>query len=387
MTYHEILNVILVHRNKILKVTILTMFFLFLILYFIYPVTFNSQATILPPESKSQMGSLSGLLGGGQDLSGLLSGSFSNANSQLYREILKSRTASEYVVRKHNLVKYFDKKNEIEAVQELSGRVNIVINKEGIITLSVDLNTTIFPMMFDEIDSVKNFSATLSNSFIEALDKINREKLSSKAKRAREYIEGQLVKTRMQLDSVETALMNFQEKNKTVALPEQVSAAIETAAQIKSEIMKTEINIGLLTVNLSDDNKELQALRKKHQQLQAQYNRMELGNQDYLLAFKEVPELGKELATLLREIKIQNEVYILLQQQYYKEKIQENRDLPTVEVLDTAIPPQRKSSPKVVMSTIAGGIFTFLLMSLLIVFSERKTYLYKQTNNSENKIV
>ena len=291
------------------------------------------------------------------------------------------------MVRKHNLVKYFDKKNEIEAVKELSGRVNIVINKEGIITLSVDLKTTIFPMMFDEIDSVKNFSATLSNSFIEALDKINREKLSSKAKRAREYIEGQLVKTRMQLDSVETALMNFQEKNKTVALPEQVSAAIETAAQIKSEIMKTEINIGLLTVNLSDDNKELQALRKKHQQLQAQYNRMELGNQDYLLAFKEVPELGKELATLLREIKIQNEVYILLQQQYYKEKIQENRDLPTVEVLDTAIPPQRKSSPKVVMSTIAGGIFTFLLMSLLIVFSERKTYLYKQTNNSENKIV
>ena len=386
MTYHEILNVILVHRNKILKVTILTMFFLFLILYFIYPVTFNSQTTILPPESKSQMGSLSSLIGG-QDLSGLLSGSFTNANSQLYREIIKSRTASEYVVRKHNLVKYFDKKNEIEAVQELSGRVNIVINKEGIITLSVDLNTTIFPMMFDEIDSVKNFSATLSNSFIEALDKINREKLSSKAKRAREYIEGQLVKTRMQLDSVETALMNFQEKNKTVALPEQVSAAIETAAQIKSEIMKTEINIGLLTINLSDDNKELQALRKKHQQLQAQYNRMELGNQDYLLAFKEVPELGKELATLLREIKIQNEVYILLQQQYYKEKIQENRDLPTVEVLDTAIPPQRKSSPKVVMSTIAGGIFTFLLMSLLIVFSERKTYLYKQTNNSENKIV
>ena len=79
MTYHEILNVILVHRNKILKVTILTMFFLFLILYFIYPVTFNSQTTILPPESKSQMGSLSSLIGG-QDLSGLLSGSFTNAN-------------------------------------------------------------------------------------------------------------------------------------------------------------------------------------------------------------------------------------------------------------------------------------------------------------------
>ena len=51
---------------------------------------------------------------------------------------------------------------------------------------------------------------------------------------------------------------------------------------------------------------------------------MEMGSQDYLVSFKEVPQLGRELASLLREIKIQNEVYLLLQQQYYKEKIQEH---------------------------------------------------------------
>jgi tyrosine-protein kinase Etk/Wzc len=384
MTYHEILNIIIFNRNKILKVTILSSVFLFLILYFIYPLTYTAPATILPPENKNQVGSLSSLLGG-QDLSGLLTGGFTNANSQLFMEILKSRSVAEYVVRKHNLVDYFGVDNEYQATKKLTDRLNININKEGILTVSVDVSTTLLPMLFDDPDTIRNFSAALTNSYIEALDKINREKLSSKAKRAREYIEGELLKTRIQLDSVEIALMNFQEKNKTVALPEQINATIDAAAKIKSEIMKTEIEIGYLRSNLRDDSKEILALRTKLAQLQDQYNKMELGNQDYLLAFREVPELGKELATLLREVKIQNEVYVLLQQQYYKERIQENRDLPTVEVLDKAIPPLRKSSPKTVFSTITGGIFVFLLMSFVVIISERKTYLYSNSKKTEGE--
>lgn len=382
MNYHELLNIILTNSRKIIKVTILSTVFIFIILYFIYPITFNAPATILPPENKSQMGSLGSLLGM-QDLSGLLTGGLTSANSQLFVEILKSRSASEYVVRKHNLTEYFDKNNELEAVNELKSRLNININKEGIITLSVDVTTSLIPLLFDDADTVKKFSATITNSFVEALDKINREKLSSKARRTREYIEGELIKTRKQLDSVEVALVNFQEKNKTVALPEQINAAIEAAAKIKSEIMKTEIEIGYLRSNLREDSKEMQSLRKKLEQLQDQYSRMEMGNQDYLLAFREVPELGKELATLFREVKIQNEVYMLLQQQYYKERIQENKDLPTVEVLDAAIPPLRKSSPKTVLSTIAGGIFVFLLMSFIVIISERKTYFYKNLKSKE----
>jgi uncharacterized protein involved in exopolysaccharide biosynthesis len=181
--------------------------------------------------------------------------------------------------------------------------------------------------------------------------------------------------------------MNFQQRNKTVALPEQVSAAIDAAAKLKSEIVKTEIELSLLHSNLREDNKALIAMKNKLDELKHQYNKMELGSQDYLLAFSEVPELGKLLATLLREVKIQNEVYTLLQQQYYKEKIQENRDIPTVEVLDEAIPPLKKDSPRVVFSTIAGGVFVFILMSFIIVLSERKIYLYKNSTKEEGNYV
>ena len=293
-------------------------------------------------------------------------------------QILKSRTAALYVVRKLNLKDYYGLETEIEAANHLNEQLNILITKEGIIKLNVDVTSSLIPWLLDDKDSLKRFAAVLSNSYIEALDSINKAKLSSKAKRARKYIESQLIKTKAVLDSVELRLMRFQDENKTISLPEQISAAINAAAKLKTEIIQTEIELGFLETNLREDNQALLALRNKLTELREQYNKMQLGSKDYLLAFSDVPELGKELSDLLRDVKIQNEVYLLLQQQYYKEKIQENRDIPTVEILDEAIPPLRKSSPKVIFSTVVGSIFIFLIFSLFVVVKEKKIVLLQK---------
>jgi len=152
----------------------------------------------------------------------------------------------------------------------------------------------------------------------------------------------------------------------------EIDFTIDAAAKLKAEIVQTEIELGFLETNLRNDNQTLIALRNRLKELKKQYEKMQLGSQDYLLAFRDVPELGKELSDLLRDVKIQNEVYLLLQQQYYKEKIQENRDIPTVEILDEAIPPLRASSPRVFFSTIVGGIFIFLFLCLIVVVKEKK---------------
>ncbi len=380
MSFHDIINTIIYNRKIILKVTILTAVLLFLVLLLIYPFSYEAPVTILPPEKNDQAGSLSSILGG-ENLSSLLTGGLSTANSQLFMEILKSRSASLYVVRKHNLVDFYDSENEIEAAKELNKSLNINLSKEGIITLGVKISTGLFPLFSSERDSIRKLSAEISNSFVEALDKINREKLSSKAKRARIYIESQIVETKRLLDSAEYALMQFQKKNKAVSLPEQVKAAIEAAANLKADIIKGEIELGLLEPNLKEDSKLLLTLKSRLQELRNQYSKMEMGNQDYLVAFKDVPEIGRELAQLFREVKVQNEVYFLLEQQYFKEKIQENRDLPTVEVLDEAIPPLRPVSPRLILTTILGGILTFLIMAIFIIINEQKILNYKSNKS------
>lgn len=377
MSYHEIINTILFYHKPILKTSFIFALAFFLFMLFVYPLSFNSIVTILPPEKNNQVAGLSGLLGG-DNLSNLVTTGGSSANSQLFMEMLKSRSAALYVVQKNNLTDFYKSKNEVEAAAKLSDKLNLDLSKEGIITLSVNVSTSLFPLFTSESDSIRRLSAKLSNSFVEALDKINREKLSSKAKKARIYIESQLQQTRVLLDSAENALMLFQKRNKAVSLPEQVQAAIDAAVNLKSEIIKTEIELGLLEPNLQSDSKTLTSLRTKLNELRSQYSKMEMGNQDYLVAFKDVPELGRELASLVREVKIQTEVYMLLQQQYFRERIQENRDLPTVEVLDSAIPPLKASSPRIIFSTLIGTILVFIFVSLLFILQEMKIHIFKK---------
>lgn len=169
--------------------------------------------SILPPENQEGLGGFGSLLSGG-DFSSLLTGGMSSATSQLYVEILKSRTAALYVVDKLNLTRLFNSDDRIDAAKELSEKLNTDISKEGIVTLNVDVKSTLFPMIFSDSDSLKNLAALISNTYIEALDSVNNEKLSSKAKSARIYIEEQISQTKVLLDSAETKLMEFQKRIK-----------------------------------------------------------------------------------------------------------------------------------------------------------------------------
>lgn len=358
MSWHEILNVILFNIKTILKITILSTFFLFLILWLIYPRTYRADVSVMPPEKQEGFGGISSLLSGG-NFSSILTGGMATATSQLYVEILKSRSAALYVVDKLNLTKLYDADDRIEAAEKLLDRLHTDISKEGIITLNVDVKSTLVPMLFSDEDSLKELSARISNTYIAALDSINKEKLSSKAKSARQYIQEQIVQTKALLDSAETALMEFQSKNKAIAMTDQIKAAIEGSAQLKTEIIKTEIELGLIKTDAGESNRLYTSLNKKLQELREQYSNFENGSADYLLAFKDVPVLGKKLAGLYREVRIQNEVYVLLQQQYYQEKIQENKDIPTIQILDEAIPPKKKSEPKTVFSSLIGMFFIF----------------------------
>ena len=369
MTIQKIIQIIVTRRKQLLVYPASVCGLLYVLLSFVYPVSYFSEVSILPPDT-GQPTSLGSLLAG-QDLSSLITGGASNANSQLYMEELKSRSAGVYVVRKNSLVRFYNVKNEIVAYNKLLSNLEIELTKEGIIKLHVVVTSTLLPDIFDNKYALKKLAADISNSYVEALDVINRKKIASKAKKAREYIESQLKITKTSMDSAEAKLAAFQKSNKTIALPEQVKAAIESASQLKTEIVKTEIDINMAQSNMSADNKSLQALKEKLQSLKSEYNKMEMNNQDYLLAFNNVPDIGKQLAVLMRDVKIQNEIFTMLQQQYYKEKIQENRDIPTVEVLDEAIPPLNAFAPRTVFSSLLGAVTVFLLMLLGYIISEK----------------
>ena len=85
------------------------------------------------------------------------------------------------------------------------------------------------------------------------------------------------------------------------------------------------------------------------------------------IPFAQVPELGLELARLMRDVKVQETVYTLLTQQLEQAKIAEARDTPTVQVLDKAVPADRKSKPIIRLNMAIAGI-TSLFVGIFLAF-------------------
>ncbi len=374
MDYQKIISVIKNNSKSIIKLSLILGVILFLILLFIYPVKYKAVTKVLPPE-QNELSGMNGLLLN-SDISGILNLGSSAGNSQLYAEIIRSRTAAEFVIEKLSLQKYLDEEDIQLASEKLLKNINVEVNKEGIISISAIAQTPLFSRFSSKNDSAKVLSANIANAFADALDQINRSKLNSRIRSSREYIEEQLAKTEYLLDSAETSLKKFQELNKAVSLPEQLSASIETASKLKSEIMLTEIQIRTLSNDLKENNPELNSLRNKLRQLNNQYSKIEQSEntKDYFVAFGTVPEIVRQLAILTREVKIHNEIYLLLQKQYYLEKIQENRNMPTVAVLDKALPPPRPAVPRLIFHTIAGFVAIFMFNVLFFIFKESKFY-------------
>jgi len=76
---------------------------------------------------------------------------------------------------------------------------------------------------------------------------------------------------------------------------------------------------------------------------------------------------------LTREVKIYNDVYIFLQKQYFKETLQENKTVNTVQVLDPAYTPYKTSGPRLIVNTFIFGLFMFLFMVFVNIYKEKKT--------------
>lgn len=368
MDYQEIIRTLKANLKRIILYSLLFTILIFIYFLLVAPVKYTSQAKILPPRGQ-QPGGLTNLLQG-SSINSFIDMGIPGANSELYGEMLKSRSAANYVVKECNLTDFFGEKDIQHASQVLEDKLNVEITKEGIIKLDLSLETPFFGRFSGKMDSVKIFSARVANTYIDALDKINREKINYKAKKTRQYIDEQIKSTKAKLDSAENRLKDFKERNNTISLPEQVEAAITNAAEIKSQITLAQIKLKTMLLNMEEDSKEIESVKKKINVLREKYNDLLKGkneDQDYIPYLDEIPKTSMQLAELTREVKIQNEVYLLLQKRYFKEKIEENKNVPTVDVLDEAIPPLKPSSPRLVFHTGLAGIFALCFFSLLVV--------------------
>lgn len=311
---------------------------------FLMPRYYEAKTTLLPASKSSSPLNLNAI----QPVLPLLGISQSDNQSEIFLQILKSRTVRERILDRFKLKERWGIQSDEKALRRLAAQTSMTNTREGMIILA-----------FEARDP--GLAADVARAYVEELDRVNREKNTSQAHFARLYIEGQLKDTEAELKEASRKLAEFRRAHKAIDLTEQLKAAIEQAAQLKGEIIAKEVQLGVLKRTMKPDNPRLRELQAEIAELQRQYRRLQFGGdaplaqrKEFYIAFSEAPEVALQLADLMREVKIKETVYELLNQQYYQAKIEEAKNTPTVQVLDEATVPEHKSRPRRLLFALTG---------------------------------
>ncbi|MCR4438659.1 MAG: Wzz/FepE/Etk N-terminal domain-containing protein [bacterium] len=334
-------------------------------LSFLMPRRYTAVTTLLPP-AELQQSALQGMLA---ELPSVpLSLPKATTPAALFVEILKSRSVREMVLlrtfatkkRQAPLQKLLHAKSLEGGLARLQRCTTVYPSEQGVITIKVEM-------------SEPQLAADVANAMVEALDRVNREKSVSRAKNSRVYIEQQLALTEQKLQEASQALAEFQQTHKAISLEEQTKAAIEGAGDLKGRIIAKQVELGTLRLTMRPDNPQVVMAQRELDEMQARYNALQFGedsasahNDEVYIPIAQLPEVARQLAALIREVKVQETVWELLNQQYYQAKIQEARDTPTVQQLDRAVPPERPSKPRRLLLMVVAGLVAGVLSMLWV---------------------
>ena len=353
-----------------------------LVVSLLMPKIYESTATLLPSLESKDGGGLGALLaataagGAAQSLGISLPGAPATP-TDIFVAMLKSRIMADEVIKRFNLMDLYEAKTMQETRKALEGDTRITVAKEKVIKITVEAKSP--PL-----------AADIANFYVSNLDRLNRTLNVSKAGQNRAFIERRLTETQVNLVKAEEALKNFQTHNKTVAVEAQSKAMIEAAATIQGQIMAQEVQLQVMSAYLSPDNPELSRVHSSIEELKKQLYLLESGRGGKGMlpgdrlhpAMVTVPGLALDYGRLMREVKVQETLYSLLTSQNEQAKIAEARDTPTVQVLDPAIPAEKKSKPSIRLNMLIAGVLALFLGIFLAFFLE---YLERMKREVEEK--
>jgi uncharacterized protein involved in exopolysaccharide biosynthesis len=352
----------------------------------LWPKSYRATATLLPPERRMDNplfvpGSVEGL---GAGLRGITLRHVATP-TDVFVAILRSRTVLDSLVERHHLREEYKVKSLEKAAKKLAKNMNVKTTQDGMITIGM-------------VASSAAKAADLANGSIEQLDLVNRNLATQEAAAIRGFIEKELDESRLRLTAAEDTMRAFQEKYGAVEVTEQARAVITAAAQIRAKILTAEVELGVLRRTRDESHPDVQNARAVLNELRARLQEIEgeapveakpsdapgtkTGDtgkakappRDVFPPLSRVPALGFQYGRLLREVKTEEAVVALLTEQYHWARIEEKRSLPTVRVLDRAVPPERRYRPRrtlMVASIVAAALALAVMAAYALEIADR----------------
>ncbi len=323
---------------------------------------YTATASIMPPQQ--QQSTASALLG---QLGSIAASAGSNLGlktpADLYIGILGSRTVADHLVQTFNLRQLYDEPTVSDARKVLAKRSSFSAGRDPLIRISVE-------------DRDPKRAAALANAYVEELYKQNSRLALTESAQRRLFFERQVEAQKKTLADAEVALKATQERTGVLQVNSQVESAILSMARLRAEIASREVALSSLEKAATPQNPEmvrqqveLAALRGQLRKLEASGDTRRPG--DPMILTSQVPKAGLEYVRALRDLKYNETLFELLSKQYEAARIDEAKDAPVIQVVDTAVPPERKSWPPRALLISLGTFLSWILACLIALGRSR----------------
>jgi len=313
---------------------------------FLIPKRYESTVAIMPPDSLDNSGMIMAALAGkgSPGLAGMASSLLGMKSSgALYIGLLHSRSVEDHIVDKFDLRKVYGTRYEQDARKILDHRTVVDEDrKSGVLTITVT-------------DRRPERARDIAQSYVEELNALVSQVSTSSARRERIFIEQRLSTVKTDLESAEQQFSAFASKNTALDIKEQTKAMVQSAASLQGQLIAAQSELeGLLQI-YSPNNVRVRTTQARVDELKRQLQKIDGTDAslttdapqsgDLYPSIRKLPLLGVQWADLYRRVKTQEAVYELLSQQYELARIQEAKEVPTVNVIDSANLPEKKSWP------------------------------------------
>lgn len=334
---------------------------------------YQSSAKILPPRQDSYGSLIGGIANLTSTFLGGNQGGFSlpplTSPSEVYKELLESRALAEKLIKEFNLMETYNIKFIEEALDMFRGNLEIEVTFAGFVNIT-----------YTDTDMIR--VKDLMDSLLLTLDSLNTHATINYHKRNRVYFEKQLEIIKSNLYHSEENLKEFQEKFGVLEITEQVKQLLQIITDLEAKKMELVFEKGVLDHTLNKSSAQVRLLEIQINSIEKEIIKIQEGtNKNIPLGVHEIPDLAMKYADLLREQQINETINIFVQQQYEQARFYEEKDIPTIMVLDKPKYPQIRVYPKRRNMVIIAFLFSLFLNVLFIAYKEKVAEI--QTNYPE----
>ena len=340
-----------------------------LIVSLLLPRRYTATASLLTPQQNSslsaQLASQFGALGPVAALASGGGGSLLRNPNDIYVGMLRSQTVEDAMVEHFGLMQEYHKEYLSDARKAFEKHATVDgSGKDGLIRISVD-------------DQEPVRAAALANGYVDQFRALSQNLAITEAQRRRLFFENQLKQANQDLGDAEQALKATEQKTGVIQLDSQTRALIESAAASRAQIATKEMQIQGMQTYANGENAPLNEAEQELASLRAQLARLggNAANPDSIIVPKgQMTEAALEYIRRVRDVKYYETIFEVLARQFELSKLDEAREGAIIQVVDPAIPPDKKSFPKraeIVMVATAVGVLLGLFSAFMLAILQR----------------